>query len=74
MAYPSYSQRWWTALYALAVLSAIIFIWDSDYRAARELECGNRSTNQYTVYWDSMTDTCKKDYQNGQATQNRSTR
>lgn len=62
---PSYSQRWWTAIYLIAIGTAAVLVNDSDYRAARELECGNRSTARYTVYWDHLTDTCKKDYQNG---------
>lgn len=63
--YPSYGWKWWAAIYAVVISTGICLMTNSDYRAARELECGNRSTTRYTVYWDHLTDTCKKDYQNG---------
>jgi len=39
----------------------------SDYDEARKLECASKTTPATLVSWDSQSDSCKKEPQNGKA-------
>jgi hypothetical protein len=60
-----------TTLYLVALLAMYTLASTSDYHAARERECANRSTTAWDISWDQSTDTCKKERRDGTTTQNR---
>ncbi len=39
----------------------------SDYTETRKLECASKTNAKYIVTWDSQSDSCKKEPQNGKA-------
>lgn len=62
--HPSPLMCW---IYTIAITILFCLVSTSDYTEARKLECASRTNAKYVVTWDSQSDSCKKEPQNGKA-------
>lgn len=69
--YINHPPRWLLITYVIAIAAMWVMASNSDYQEARKLECANRSTAKFNIYWDESSDTCKKEKRNGTTAQNR---
>ncbi len=56
---------WLCWVYLVGIILMLGLVGTSDYQEARKLECASKTNAKFIVTWDSQSDSCKKEPQNG---------